>query len=470
MFLFFNFVIILIFEIISNNIFVLHFQELIKENNDFEKNINYSSLFLKNYLEYKIITEIKIGTPPKKIPFYINSNIKAFRIKLGKLNENFNFNNYENYIPSKSSSFKNVSDTIDFNFYNYDYSFINESIILCKDKFCNKEIQIKNIKMQLENIKNNYTYSYGEFGLSNTKSINYILKDLKDIGIINSITITIEYISNNEGFIYIGEYPHIYNNNKYNENIFMTAYTIPIQGSTNQLKLKMNKLYIIDKNNNEYINFNNNIILFNIGLGIILCSKEYYDKIIEIFFNKYIKINICKINIEIKGRNKYYIISCKKKDEFKIEEFPSLYLFKQEFKYIFELNFKDLFLDINNIYYFLIIYFPFSDNIFEIGKPFFKKYQITYNEELNTIHYYNKLLNKNIIESDINNKSNNIKIKNNNKNNLYLILIILIIIILIFLILISIYFFKKIYKKRKIRTNEIDDEYEYDYNSSINIT
>ena len=91
MFLFFNLVIILIFEIISNNIFVLHFQELIKENNDFEKNMNYSSLFLKNYLEYKIITEIKIGTPPKKIPFYINSNIKAFRIKLEKLNENFNF-------------------------------------------------------------------------------------------------------------------------------------------------------------------------------------------------------------------------------------------------------------------------------------------------------------------------------------------------------------------------------------------
>ena len=458
----------LFFLFFSNNIFIeiiscykiitLPFQELI---NISEKNIYNSSLFLNNYLEYKTFTEISIGTPPKRLPFFINSNIKIFRLRKGELSWPHNSSKYNNYVPSQSSSFINISNTLDFNFFNYKYSFVNDTIILCDSKDCNKEIEINNSSIQLENIYNtnesNYKYIYGEFGFSTSKSNGGILNDLKKKGIINSIIITIEYTSDKEGVIYIGEYPHIYNNNKYSEGILMTAYNIPVQGNTNQLKFKFSRLYLIDKDINEYIDLNNNIILFNFGLGIILCTKEYYDKIIEIFFSKYINLNICKINIEKKGRNEYYIISCEKREEFKIDEFPSLYLFKEEFKYIFELNYKDLFQEINKIYYFSIVYFPFSDTYFELGKPFFKKYQITYNENSNTIQYYNELLKK-VSDKTINNK-------NINNESVYIISIVGEVIIILGIItlvaILKICKNKHIWHKKKLRINRIYDEYEY---------
>ena len=469
MFLFLFYSKIIFTEIISCKIIALPFQELIPINIP-EKDINKTSLFLNNYLEYKTFTEISIGTPPKKLPFLINSNIKAFRLRKGELFSTLNFSKYANYIPSQSSSFKNISNTLDFNFYNYKYSFVNDTILLCLNKECNKEIKINNTNIQLEIIhninENNYEYIYGEFGFSTSKSNGCILNDLKNKEIIDSIIISIEYTSDKEGVIYIGEYPHIYNNNnyKFSENILMTAYNIPVQGNTNQLKLKLNRLYFIDKDNNEYIDFNNNIILFNFGLGIILCTKEYYDKILEIFFNKYINLNICKINIEIKERNEYYIISCEKKEEFKIEEFPSLFLFKQELKYTFELNYKDLFQEINKIYYFSIVYFPFS-NYFEIGKPFFKKYQITYNEDSNTIHYYNELLKYGNKQSNNTVNVNN----NNNKSILYIISIVgeIFIIFGIIILVIMSKFCKSdhLCHKKKLRINRIYEEFEY--NSSI---
>ena len=460
MFLFLFFSNIIFIEIISCKIISLPFQELI---NISEKNINSSSLFLNNYLEYNTFTEISIGTPPKRLPFLINSNIKVIRLRKGELLWNINFSKYTNYIPSQSSSFVNISNTLEFNLFNYKYSFINDTIILCANEDCNKEIEISNTNIHLEKIYNinesNYKYIYGEFGFSPSKSNGGILNDLKKKGIINSIIITIEYTSDKEGIIYIGEYPHVYNNNKFSEDILMTAYNIPVQGNTNQLKLKLNRLYLIDKDANEYIDLNNNVILFNFGLGVILCTKEYYDKIIEIFFNKYIKLNICKINIETKERNEYHIISCEKREEFKIEEFPSLFLFKEEFKYIFELNYKDLFQEINKIYYFSIVYFPFSDIYFELGKPFFKKYQITYNENSNTIHYYNELL------KNENNKNDKTIINKDNKSILYISSIVGVVFIIFGIIIsVSIYKFckdKHICYKKKLRINRIYDEFEY---------
>ena len=457
---------ILIIEIISYKLIVIPFQEIITKYNESEKNINNTSLlFLNNYLDYKTITEIKIGTPPKKIPFLINSNIKLFRARIENSLEYIDFKKYDTYIPSKSLSFKNITEFMNtemiFSLY---YSLINESVILCADKNCNNEILIKNIQMFLENLNNiqnigkinpnySYIYTYGELGFSTSKSTDTqgnLLNELKKLDYITSIIFTIEYSSDENGFIYIGEYPHIYNNKKFKEEFLMTGYTYPVQGFSSQLKLKLNRLYIIDENQ-DYIDFENNIIFFNFGLGLILSTEEYYKKIIDIFFNKYIKLNICKENKVNKGRNIYHVISCKKDQEFKIEQFPSLYLFKEEFKYIFELNYKDLFQEVNKEYYFLVVYFPFSNTNFELGKPFLKKYQITYNSDTNTLHYYNELLKK---------EDNRDNININNKNNLYIILIPLGIVIII-IIFIIIFLSKKLYQKRKLRPNELDDEYDY---------
>ena len=210
----------------------------------------------------------------------------------------------------------------------------------------------------------------------------------------------------------------------------------------------MDKIYIINESNNSNIFLQNNSISFNYGSGIILSTEEYFNKILEIFFNKYINTNICKINIERRNiNNNYHIILCKKIEEFKIEQFPSLYLFKEEFDFIFELNYNDLFEQIDNIYIFLIIYFPFSCDNFQLGKPFLKKYQLSYNVDMSTVHFYK-----------INNTNNNNNIKKGDKSKNIIFLFILIILVIFF---IGIYYKKIFHAKRKKRKNELSEDYDF---------
>ena len=456
MFIILFFEIILNIKIILNNTIAFPFKECFKDYNELNKKSSLAKIFLDNYLEYKIYSEIKIGTPPKTLPLFINSNIKIFRIKFEDQIPNFDFNKYDKYMPNESCSFINITDLLNLEeFYFFGYSLINETIKLCKNKNCSDEVEIKNIQlyseMKKDLLKNKYSYSLAEIGIPFSKVTNdqsNILNELKNFGLINSTIITLEYSDNKEGNIYIGDYPHIYDCYNYDKNLLMTAYAIPNFGINNQIQLRMDKIYINNENSNSVFYLENNIILFNFASGIILSTEEYFNKILEIYFNKYIDLNICEINIEKRGfNNNYQIISCQKREEFKINEFPSLYLFKEELNQIFELNYLDLFEEIGNIYYFLIIYFPFSDN-FELGKPFLKKYQMSYNVDMSTIHFYKK-----------NNKNNSERIiKNERKNFIFLFNLVILFCFLIFV------FYKKVFhKKRKLRKNELkEDNNNYD--------
>ena len=455
--------IILLFEIIlnikyiSNNLVVIHFKELFEEYNKLEKKERISKIFLDNYLDYKIYTKIKIGSPTKVIPAFINSNIKIFRTKFIEQISNFDFGKYDVYRPHNSKSFINITELLNLEeFYFFGYSLINETIFLCKNKNCEEEYEIKNFQLyaQTKKDKLNYSYSLAELGIPLLKSSNdqtNILMELKNLEIISSNIITIEFTDNKEGYIYLGDYPHMYNNIEYNKNLLKTAYSIPNYGSNNNIQLRMDKIYIINKNNNSNIILNNDEISINYGSGIILSTAEYFNKILEIFFNKYINKNICKINIERRNiNNNYHVISCQKSEEFKIEDFPSLYLFKEEFDFIFELNYNDLFEQIDNYYIFKIIYFPFSCDNFELGKPFLKKYQMSYNVEMSTIHFYKK-----------NNRINNI-IKKEKSQNIY----ILVILIILVVFCLGIYYKKFFHTKRKLRKNELNED--FDFNIPIN--
>ena len=455
--------IILLFEIIlnikyiSNNLVVIHFKELFDEYNKLEKKERISKIFLDNYLDYKIYIKIKIGSPTKVIPAFINSNIKIFRTKFIEQISNFDFGKYDVYRPHNSKSFINITELLNLEeFYFFGYSLINETIFLCKNKNCEEEYEIKNFQLyaQTKKDKLNYSYSLAELGIPLLKSSNdqtNILMELKNLEIISSNIITIEFTDNKEGYIYLGDYPHMYNNIEYNKNLLKTAYSIPNYGSNNNIQLRMDKIYIINKNNNSNIILNNDEISINYGSGIILSTAEYFNKILEIFFNKYINKNICKINIERRNiNNNYHVISCQKSEEFKIEDFPSLYLFKEEFDFIFELNYNDLFEQIDNYYIFKIIYFPFSCDNFELGKPFLKKYQMSYNVEMSTIHFYKK-----------NNRINNI-IKKEKSQNIY----ILVILIILVVFCLGIYYKKFFHTKRKLRKNELNED--FDFNIPIN--
>ena len=457
MLIFLFFEIIFNFEIIINYQIVLHFKEYLKDYESLEKQNNYCKILLDNYLDYKIYSEIKIGSPSKILPLFINTKIKIFRIKFEEKIFNFDFNRFDKYKPNESSSFYNITNILNLEeYYFFGYSLINETIKLFQKENFKDEIEIKNFQLyseaNIDSLNNYYEYAFAELGISFSKETNSetnLLNELKNFEIINSNIITFKYKDNKEGDIFIGEYPHIYDNINYDKNLLMTAYAIPNYGINNEIKIKMDKIYIRNENNNSDIYFENKIILLNYGLGIILSNEDYFNKILEMFFNKYIKLNICKINIERIGlNNNYHIISCKKCKEFKINDFPPLYFFEEELDNIFELNYHDLFEEIDNIYFFLIIYFPFLDNNFELGKPFLKKYQMSYNIDMSTIHFY-----KNNHKEK--NKTKNI-IKSEKKNIKYLFIL-----IILFSVLILIYYKKVIHKKRKLRKNELKETFKY---------
>ena len=279
------FEIIFNFKIIQNNHVILPFKEYLKDCKLFEKQKNFTKLLLDNYLDYKIYSEIKIGSPPKKLPLFINTNIKIFRIKFEEQISNFDFSKYDKYMPNESVTFVNISNQLNLEeFYFFGYSLINETIQLFQNENYKNEIEIKNIQLYSEikksSLNNNYLYSFAELGFSFSKETNSqtnLLIELKNLGIINSNIITFKYKDNNEGDLIIGEYPHIYDNKNYDKNSLMTAYIIPNYGINNEIKIKMDKIYIRNEHINSDIYFENNILLLNYGLGIILSSEEYFN-------------------------------------------------------------------------------------------------------------------------------------------------------------------------------------------------
>ena len=97
-----------------------------------------------------------------------------------------------------------------------------------------------------------------------------------------------------------------------------------------------------------------------------------------------------------------------------------------------EFDYKDLFINENDIYYFQIIFSKNLDWIF--GKPIFKKYRIVFDQDKNIYGIYNYHQKENKKENDNTNNPND----NNSNNNKFIIFYAIIIILSLFVIIESI--------------------------------
>ena len=100
-------------------------------------------------------------------------------------------------------------------------------------------------------------------------------------------------------------------------------------------------------------------ITFNNEINYIICSYSYFISINKTFFNKPIKEKICTIIERIKTIGSY-IIFCEKKILEKISEFPKISFSHNGLDFIFELTFKDLFIEYDNKIVFLVVYNSYS--------------------------------------------------------------------------------------------------------------
>ena len=461
--------------------------------------------FIHNFIFNTYYSEIEIGTPHQIIEAQISSQKYEVSLKEGSCYSSEYYNKkYSSSIVEKShcqnyyiyNYYKEISinETISFEIYN--------NLLTSKNKFnlknfpllyfkqlSEKEINLIKYygrKIQLyedlyESIINpNGSSSFLESNkdgkaclsigmglsssyscLSNINFISYLYKN----NIIKNANWAIHFFNEREkennkydGQFIIGDMPHeyfpknykieqfltsnalFYENSHYWQIYFNNIYFFPLDYKINS-KINLDYLNkeipehkeLIDKMINVGLNSN---ARFDFDIKVILGTSKYYDLINDHFFSKYSE------KCEFKSEGEYGVFICEKDFDEKI--FPSLYFYHKIYNYTFELSYKELFEEIDDKKYFLIVFDRKEKNLWKFGTIFFKKYLFTFNTKEETIGFYNNKL-----------QTNNIFIIKYYNNIIWIILIIISLIVGFLL-------GKKIYYKLRIkRINELNDNFIY---------
>jgi hypothetical protein len=176
--------------------------------------------------------------------------------------------------------------------------------------------------------------------------------------------------------------------------------------------------------------------------GLIEGSERYFNTIYLKFFNDYLKNNICT-KVMVNNESSYFYTECS--NNFNYDNFPDIIFSSIHLNYNFTLTKDDLFMKFGNKIFFLIV-FKLTPNKWGFGEIFFKKYQIYLDKEKKIYGLYKRKY--------------NVTTTNNNKNS-FLGLSIILGFLFLFSVLIIFNLYKIIKSKRKIRANELDDQYEY---------
>ena len=206
------------------------------------------------------------------------------------------------------------------------------------------------------------------------------------------------------------------------------------------------------------------------NIGFIIGEKAYKKLIFENYFQELINKKICILEKTAKtkftkaynfGSNGIYeIFHCNQSLINEKDSFPKINFEFKEQNLTLSLTFSDLFHLINERYFFLVIFPDKIDDrlhsFWYLGLPFYKAYQFVFNYNSKTIGLYKESLETNEdIEEEKKEK------KEGNKKKFKIVKILLGIILLVLLNLIIYFILKKIKEKRKKRTYELIDDYEY---------
>ena len=210
------------------------------------------------------------------------------------------------------------------------------------------------------------------------------------------------------------------------------------------ININFNNIYYNEysKNNKKY-NETNVGGLISLNTNGIVGTNNY-----KTYFDEFMKENFpsCnKIYFSYASKN-YYGYECHK--NINIKNFKSIKFFNQELNHTFELDYNDIFVKCEDKYV-MMIYFKDDENQFAwiLGTIFLKKYKLIFNLSSQTIGMMKNLKEK------------------NDKIILYIICCILLIIIII----LSIFLYRcYLNKPRKIKANELNENYDFVYSKNEN--
>ena len=403
----------------------------IRENFTLLSGKNIHSLLFEN----KIQTNILIGTPQIKIPL----NIKTQQYTLSIVSSNIKIKEKIPLFNERNSSSIKFFYLDPDDYLNEDFTFGSlgtETFNFGKENITLEQIQFL-LAYGLNVIESGVlglNLFYKNFNLKFTNIIN----QLKQRKIINESVFYFTFNDYNNGDLIIGEYPHESNNDKFNKDDFI-SFSIYIKDvNTQKYNFLFDKIFFND------LEIENNIECdISIENGMIKVNKVLFEKIEEIFFEDYVKNNICEKVVLFNGNFSYV---CNEK--LNVKKFKEVKFMIRRINFILDGN--DLFYKFENKYYFLIYYGNDSNNCI-IGKPFFNKYTLIFEHDKKTIGFYNS--------------------ENNKKGNVFgiFIIIFLFIVVLLLIVFIFIYINKgKTLKQKALEMNEEDFEYSKHLNDNNN--
>ena len=419
--------------------------------NDNENNITllFASLFDNN-----IFVEIGIGEPKQTIEFFLRSDIYNFYISKKPKNDNnsTNINPYIFDVGSNLNKFfdeKNSTSLVITN--NSVISIYPEEEIgyVSNDFFHFTNTDNENISKRLPFILYNNTLrnTPGVIGLEVPldeidKEFSFI-DILKENNVIDSYYWMINYTSDYEGNLIIGEQPHIFDPLYYKEEDLYNFYPF-LDDAMYGWGLVFDEINFGEKFFRQF-----HETYFSYEINYIKGNMELENEL-DIYFNKSIQDGIClKVINKFSSYGPYRFFYCnKEKYKEKVKYFPKLEFYQFDYNYTFELDYEDLFIEKNDK---LILLIFFDDAKFDwfFGKPFLKKYSFLMNPDTKILGFYKK---------EQNNK--NEKSSEKNRNDIAL-KIIIVIIALIILLILGIFIGKYYFKESKKYKNVIDEEYDY---------
>ena len=420
------------------------------------------SNILNSIISQKLYGSIEIGSPKQKIDVRIEFNSKNFYIS----KNDSSFHNLEKnlfyklkiYNPHYSNSLKILEEGILFS----DNILIMSSIAKDYFYFNNKKLEIEFILADVLEEP-----SSGGIGLQlfqeelSTTNINTesFFEIMKNKGIINNYSWTIIYNNKEgyDGYLFIGDYLHNIDNNdlflnekKYYKNYLNSIYAYTYDNVI-KTEFDMDELIIYKRNENQE---NSNEIIKDSKYLHTKLDYNFLGIVGPQFIRIYLENNILtdkngcnKDNFFLEGKR--YFFYYWEKNNLIIKKLKNIFPKIQFINYHFNSNFTilpdDLFIEKDKYIYCLMLFVLSGKDEWILGTPFVKKYQFMYEQESKRIFYYSS---KNVITIDGIDKLTLIKI---------------IIILFVIFTLLGFFIGRIIYKRhfKKLRINELDENYEY---------
>ena len=404
-------------------------------------------------------TVFEMGTPPKEVNFYFSLN----HIQINITDEGCSNQNL--YKRNDSNSFK-----VAFELDESDQDIKTKYLVLDSIYFYNT----LNLTQKLKIDEYPFYYSSdisitdkdlcGNIGIAITQSeyitdsakIRKYTDKLKELGAGKYEDFSFFHYNNQDFLVYNAflhsQFPELF------EGVESVSWVYPVYRRKNYelfWEISMKEIYYNDFHSKASIYFELNP-LFELILG----TNDFKENITEDYFNSYISKGICSL----KEYNEFNYFECDsgKFTSNDIKNCPTIYMPNIGLNFIFELKSEELFIKVNNNWYFQIV-FPVKDLEYErwiMGRIFMRKYPVKFSPFNHLIGFYIKENNDEINKDDKEQKGNE-TISNYNGRKIY-IYIIIIVVALAFTGL-GLFLGKKFFYPRKKRANELlDDNYQYD--------